>query len=87
MQNLSLARDCALAFMKLDIKAEYTSLLLRGQEYGDFLNAADVNDADEVLEIMEKDGENKFNPEIFWILKIWSPSGNMFSGPRPRRFL
>ncbi len=55
LQNLSLARDCALAFMKLDIKAEYTSLLLRGQEYGDFLNAADVNDADEVLEIMEKE--------------------------------
>lgn len=55
LQNLSLARDCALAFMKLDIKAEHTSLLLRGQEYGDFLNSEDVNDADEVLEIMEKE--------------------------------
>lgn len=26
-------------------------------------------DPAEALEIMEKDGENKFNPEIFWILK------------------
>ncbi len=55
LQNLSFARDCALAFMKLDIKAEYTSLLLRGLDYGDFYNAEDVNDADEVLEIMKNE--------------------------------
>lgn len=54
LQNLSMARDCALAFIKLDIKAEYTSLLLRGVDYGDFYNAEDENDADQVLEIMEK---------------------------------
>ncbi len=52
--NLSLARDCALAFIKLDIEEKYTSLLLRGQEYGDFYNAEDENNADWTLMVMEK---------------------------------
>lgn len=55
LQNLSWARDCALAFIKLDIKEKHTSLLLRGWEYGDFYNAEDENDADQILEIMEKE--------------------------------
>lgn len=55
LQQLAMARDCALAFMKLDIKEEHTSLLHRGQEYGDFYNAEDINDADDVLEIMKNE--------------------------------
>ena len=55
LKQLALARDCALAFMKLDIKEKHTSLLLRGMEYGDFSSNADINDADQVLEIMEKE--------------------------------
>lgn len=55
LQNLSMARDCALAFIKPDIEAEHTSLLLRGLDYGDFYNAEDENDADWTLEVMEKE--------------------------------
>ena len=55
MQQLAVARDCALAFIKLDIKEKHTSLVLRGMEYGDFSTIADVNDADQVLEVMEKE--------------------------------
>lgn len=55
LQQLAVARDCALAFIKLDIKEKHTSLVLRGMEYGDFSTIADVNDADQVLEVMEKE--------------------------------
>lgn len=51
--NLSLARDSALAFIKLDIEEKHTSLLLRGLDYGDFYNAEDENDADWTLMVME----------------------------------
>lgn len=54
LQYLSLARDCALAFIKLDIKEKHTSLLLRGLEYGDFYNPEDENNADWTLMVMEK---------------------------------
>ncbi len=55
LQQLALARDCALAFIKLDRKTEHTSLLFRGMKYGDFYNAEAGNDADWVLMLMEKD--------------------------------
>lgn len=54
LQYLSLTRDHALAFIKLDIKEKYTSLLLRGKEYGDFYSEENENDADWTLMVMEK---------------------------------
>ncbi len=54
LEHLALAKDCAVAFIKLDSKEKHTSLLLRGMDYGDFYNAEDENDADWVLEVMEK---------------------------------
>ena len=54
LQYLSLARDSVLAVIKLDIKAKHTSLLLRDQEYGDFYNPENENDADWTLMVMEK---------------------------------
>ncbi len=53
LQYLSLARESALEFIKLNIKEKHTSLLLRGQEYGDFYNPEDENNADWTLMVME----------------------------------
>ena len=43
-----------MAFIKLDIKEKYTSLLLRGKEYGDFYSEENENGADWTLMVMEK---------------------------------